>query len=375
MTPLSGGDLGANDAVPSSLNLGLSRFGEGNTNVFLLDSAARRLYRPLTRRGPGLQSCLCTPVWLVQRELRIGHTTLLQTPTLGCRTTFSPLTSTSPPCRSLLGADEPGRDGAGGGDPTDLTRPVTGCGRRQHSRVHLPARPPAVHHHYRHRLRQQHLHLDRWSIQSTDSGLGLEAADRPPFADDRPPPTAYNPISASGPQALINGRGQPPIRARLATTKLAGRGALDCCARSAALGDGHAPSRSAGECRHPPARHFGGLVDGGHRAARTGNLVRRRPHRRSRFHLPIGRRLPVRPNYWAVAPGESHPGWDSAAWPTPLPRPDQLTDFRATVDEMVRCSDDHAVNSPTSGRPERSTPSPSSGDRETCPPRRPWSIR
>ena len=47
-------------------------------------------------------------------------------------------------------------------------------------------------------------------------------------------------------------------------------------------------------------------------------------------------RRPVRPSYWVVRPGEAHPGWDSATWPTPVPQPDQLKDFQATVDDIVR---------------------------------------
>ena len=76
MTPLSGPGLDSRRRVPPGFNLGLTRFDEGNTNIFLLDG--RRVYRPLTHRGPGLAACLCTPVWLDQRDLRINHTTLFQ---------------------------------------------------------------------------------------------------------------------------------------------------------------------------------------------------------------------------------------------------------------------------------------------------------
>ena len=76
VTPLAGPGLDTDDRVPPGFNLGLTRFGEGNTNVFLLDG--RRVYRPLTHRGPGLAACLCTPVWLDQHDLRINHTTLFQ---------------------------------------------------------------------------------------------------------------------------------------------------------------------------------------------------------------------------------------------------------------------------------------------------------
>lgn len=79
VAPLRGPGLGVGDAVPAALNLGLSRFGEGNANVFLIDAFGRDVYRPLTAADPSeLQRCLCSPIWLAQRNLRIGQTTLLQ---------------------------------------------------------------------------------------------------------------------------------------------------------------------------------------------------------------------------------------------------------------------------------------------------------
>ena len=227
VTPLSGPNLGANDAVPSSLNLGLSRFGEGNTNVFLLDSHARRLYRPLTHRGPGLQSCLCTPVWLVQRELRIGHTTLLQTayPPLPDDVFTLDVDIATVPIFSRVPVTPAGMVPVVG-NATDLTRPVDRAAAAASTPV-FTYRPG----HQRFIITIDTVYVSSsftsilWSIQSVDGGSGLEAADRPPFADDRPPPLAYNPVSASGPQVLANGGDEPPVRARLATTKLAGRGA------------------------------------------------------------------------------------------------------------------------------------------------------
>ena len=292
VTPLSGPDLGANDAVPSSFNLGLSRFGEGNTNVFLLDSHARRLYRPLTHRGPGPQSCLCTPVWLVQRELRIGHTTLLQTafPPLPDDVFTLDVDIATVPIFSRVPVTPAGMVPVVG-NPTDLTRPV--------ERTAAAATTPQFTYrpgHQRFIITVDTVYVSStftsilWSIQSLDGGSGLEAADRPPFADDRPPPLAYNPVSASGPRILINGGGQPPIRARLATTKLAGRGALECLCSDLRLWANalrRADQRVQG--RHQPAGYLGGLVDGGHRAARAGHIGRRQPHHRSRFHLPIRR--------------------------------------------------------------------------------------
>jgi hypothetical protein len=40
--------------------------------------------------------------------------------------------------------------------------------------------------------------------------------------------------------------------------------------------------------------------------------------------------------FWTYRPYQQHPGWVPRDWPTPLPRSDQLRDFHATVDTIVR---------------------------------------
>ena len=77
VTPLHGAGLEPKDPLPSTVDLGLSRPGEGYPDILLVDAAGARVYRPLTRKGWG-SPCLCTPVRLAQRSLRIGYTTLLQ---------------------------------------------------------------------------------------------------------------------------------------------------------------------------------------------------------------------------------------------------------------------------------------------------------
>ena len=338
VTPLSGPDLAADDAVPSSLNLGLSRFGEGNTNVFLIDANARRLYRPLTRRGPGPQSCLCTPVSLVQRELRIGRTTLLQTayPPLPDDVSTIDVDIASVPIFSHVPITPAGMVPLVG-SPTDLTRPVTRSAAAS-STPEFTYRPG----HQRFIITIDTVYVSGtftsivWSIQSIDRGLGLEAADRPPFADDRSPPLAYNRVSASGPQALINGRGEP-IRTRLATTKLAGRGALECLCSDLRLWARvmrQADQRVSVVTNLPAVAVGSSAVDIVLPGLVTLSDVRLTPAPDSTFRSAGPG--PVRPSYWEVRRGEAHPGWDSSAWPTPLPRPGRLKEFRATVDDIVR---------------------------------------
>ena len=66
VTPLDG-RLRPRDPLPTTVNLGLNRPGEGYPNIVLIDAARARVYRPLTRKGWDSQ-CLCTPLTLAQRR-------------------------------------------------------------------------------------------------------------------------------------------------------------------------------------------------------------------------------------------------------------------------------------------------------------------
>jgi hypothetical protein len=80
ITPVQAGGFGFGDALPT-IELGLDRPARGNYDpaVSLLDSEAGQVYRPLTHQSrQQFNHCLCTPLWLVAQELRIGETRLLQ---------------------------------------------------------------------------------------------------------------------------------------------------------------------------------------------------------------------------------------------------------------------------------------------------------
>ena len=67
VTPIRAANLRPGDAVPDSVDLGLSRRWESSANVFLVDAPRRTVYRPLVR-APDSDYCLCTPIWLSQRK-------------------------------------------------------------------------------------------------------------------------------------------------------------------------------------------------------------------------------------------------------------------------------------------------------------------
>ena len=77
VTPLRAPNLLTGELVPPILDLGLSRSDDERPRIYLLDFRGGQLYRPLVR-ATGHPRCVCTPLSLAQRRLRIGHTTLLQ---------------------------------------------------------------------------------------------------------------------------------------------------------------------------------------------------------------------------------------------------------------------------------------------------------
>src|SRR4030095_6081116 len=77
VTPLHGPGLRPNDPVPRRVDVGLTRPGEGYPDILLGDAPRSRVYRPLTLKTAASR-CLCTSVTVVQQNLRIDYTTLLQ---------------------------------------------------------------------------------------------------------------------------------------------------------------------------------------------------------------------------------------------------------------------------------------------------------
>ncbi len=338
VTPLSGRDLHVGDRVPSSVNLGLTRFGEGDTNVFLIDADAGRVYRPLTRRGSDDPACLCTPVALAQGDLRIGSTTLLQTtyPAIPRDVFTIDVDIATVPMFSHVPITPVGMVPLAG-NATDLNRPI----------IRFPATAGTPVFGYGPGGQQFIVTIDTvstsntftsvaWSIQSITSGRGLETADQPPFADAQPPAKPYNLVSAGGPQLLLATRGRPKLRSWLATTRLAGRDALECLCSDLRLWPSmlrRADAKVSVVTNLPPIpRQFSSVDIALPGVATLPNVgVTRAPDSTYRSAGP----QPYQPSSWPAGPGLPQHGWDDDAWPTPLPRADQLADFQATVDRII----------------------------------------
>jgi len=334
VTPLRGAGLQPKDPLPTAVNLGAN---EGYPNILLVDAARARVYRPLTLRGWDSQ-CLCTPLMVAQRNLRVGYTTVLQVafPALpDDLTNVDVLMATVPPFwhvpvtpRGMLPLAS---------YPADLARPADPApviGRTGPFSYRLAGQ--------RYRVMINVIYTSRsftsiaWTIQSMESGRGLQAASTPPFADATPPRRADNPISAAGPQVKV-AADRSVRRARLVTTKLAGLGALECLCTD--LRFGAAGLHRAGQQLHvitnlPPVPAGTSRVDVVLPGVRTfTNLpVTAAPDSTFRSAGPAVREVGL----WTYRAEQSGSGWRPRDWPTPLPRTDQLGAFRATVDTIVR---------------------------------------
>jgi hypothetical protein len=337
VTPLHGVGLRPGDPLPTTVDLGLSRQGEGYPHILLVDAARARVYRPLTRKGWG-SLCLCTPVTVAQRSLRIDYTTLLQVafPALpDDLETVDVQLATAPPFWRVPVTPHGMRPLAS--YPTELTRPA------ERTPVLASTQPfsyrPAG---QRYLVMVNAVYTSSsftsvaWTILSIEAGRGLGAASTPPFADAEPPRRAYNQISAGGPQIKV-GTSRPVWRARLVTTRLAGLGALECLCTD--LRSGAAALRRTGQQMRvitnlAPVPSGTATVDIVFPGLTTFTDVAVTPAPNSAFRSagPAVRGV----GFWTYREDQPHPGWRPKDWPTPLPRGDQLRAFRATVDAIVR---------------------------------------
>jgi hypothetical protein len=80
VTPLHAEGFHFGDSLPE-IEMGLDQPARGNYDpaISLLDPTKAQVYRPLTHQSRRrFNHCLCTPLWLVAQQLRVGETRLLQ---------------------------------------------------------------------------------------------------------------------------------------------------------------------------------------------------------------------------------------------------------------------------------------------------------
>jgi len=338
VTPLRAPGLTAGENVPPSVNLGLTRLGEDNANVLLLDGWAARVYRPLTSQGfGGLPSCLCSPVRLAERNLKIGQTQLLQIafpplptdlPTVDVDIATVPIFAHVPVTAvGLVPTALQPVDLARGADVSSVgsSSPEFSYGR--HGQRFLISVDEVV--------ASSTFTSLRWTIQSLTSGPGLDETPAPPIAEAARTDRLYNPVSASGPQLRRPGPRARVLRALRVSVGPRKLRIVECLCSDlrvwpAAL---HGAEQEASLVTNFAPLPLGtDQVDVVLPGLKTLRAVDVTPASDGAFQS--GGAEPERSRTWTSS-ADPPAGWSVEQWPTPLPDQQQLKGYRASVDTLV----------------------------------------
>jgi hypothetical protein len=338
VTPLRAPGLAVGDAVPGSVDLGLTQPEYDSLNVFLVDAPASRVFRPLTTSDfDDLQNCLCSPVRLAERRLRIGSTQLLQIafPALPAATATVDVDIATVPIFWRVPVTPVGMVPRAA-TPVDLAR---SAGRQ-------PQGPWTPRFSYGPGRQQFVMSVEqvtaastftslRWTIRSVTAGAGMDVVTSTPFSAGAVAGEGYNVISASGPEIRPAGRGAGVSRTRrmssgspLAPVKCL---CSDLRAWATAL-------RSAGQqasvvtnfaALSPDIRRVDVLLPG--LTTIKGVQVTRATDASTRSAAPV-RRSNGTWTYGTDPPA----GWTADQWPTPLPDVAQLPRFDGDVIALLQ---------------------------------------
>lgn len=340
VTPLRGQGLKVGDPLPPTVNLGLTRLGEDNANVVLLDSWASEVYRPLSSRGfGGAASCLCSPVRLAERHLHIGQTELLQIafPTLPEGLATVDVDIATVPIIAHVPV-------TGVGLVPSALRLVNLARDADLSSVGPTAGP------FSYRDGQQFLvSIDevlagstftslRWTIQSLTAGGGLDGASKPPFAEVAARSVRlYNSVSASGPQLSLAGPKRVLLNSRQVSVGPLEHGVVECLCTDLRV---WASALQHAEQQASVVTNFASLPIGTQRVdvvlpgLKPLRDVEVTPAPDAAFQS--GGSTPQRSLDWTYSADNPPGGWSVDQWPTPLPDRRQLVGFRATIEPLVR---------------------------------------
>ena len=341
VTPLSAPDLDRGARIPSWVDLGLSRAAGGDLSALLIDSAAGKVYRPLQHRSRReFNRCLCTPLWVSQLELRIGETRLLQAafPPLPTNARFVDVAMSTLPVFGHVPVTPVGQVPTALG-PLDL-------GRKPAETSPLAAPYHVSEPNVRGAKRVQSIQIDaieagdhftslRWTIRSiSDQPSYAVFPPSPPITAEVPPDVELSkPSAASGPQLQA---GKTTLGVRWITTRMQGRGALDCLCTE--LGLWATTLRQAGG-RATVTTVFPALPHG------TTAVDVVLPRTTTLWRLPVtpaadsaARLGPPRPasvDTWVYLTDRPPAGWSTTDWPTPLPDARQLDDYASFVESFT----------------------------------------
>ena len=327
-----------------------------------------------------MQECLCTPSGWRSADFALRRDHLLQVaypplPSVCARSTW-----TSRPCPSSPVCRYAGRDGRRWPErrPISPARPTAACPVGGASADFATGRRASGSRSASTRLGQQHVHLDRLDDHVAGQRPRAEAADRPPFADERPPPIRVQPGRGQWTALLELAAGAPRLLAQLIEHRARPRWSV--CAPTCGPGRdalATAPCRSrVSVVTNLPGHPARDLRRGSRASPASGRCATSRlttAHRDSTSARagPAAHRAELwtfRPRRARIGLGRAHAGRRRSR----IPR--RAAGLRATVDEIVRVRPGGA-NSPTSGTTsaiESSTRVGRYGNRSTP---RPWSSR
>ncbi len=337
VTPIRAANLRPGDAVPDSVDLGLSRRWESSANVLLVDGREGTVYRPLVR-APDSDYCLCTPIWVSQRSLRVGVTTLLQVAFAELPDAVRTVDVNIPTVPQFGRVPvTPVGQAPVANRPTDLTRPAEDQPWVARSDMFRYGASEQVFRVRIHRVVAGGTFSSlEWAIVSVTGGDGVEAASAPPFASaDAATATAHNPVAASGPVLRVDGD-LGVLRTRVMTNRSASGEPDECLCTdlrgwAAVL---RRPDKVATVVTNYPALPedtqqvevvFAGL-----------DPITVEVTPATDASVDIGDPAPTNPTFWRLRRADPPSGWQTDEWPTPVPTRTQLEQYTGTVDRLVR---------------------------------------
>jgi hypothetical protein len=339
ITPVSAPGFGTGDSLPP-VDFGLDPPSRRGPGLLLLVPGAERVYQPLVHRDRAEQfnHCLCTPLWVLSQDLRVGETRLLQAafPSLPAGLAHVDVgLLTVAPVRHVPVTPEGAAPTATA--PADLARPAE---------APPPPVPVAVTFRNPGRSKQfQQIQVMRvaaapdrttleWTLTSLDEQQSRVLTYGPPVA--AVPPEGVEVVNFSPASGPVLRAGATRLRAQWSSSARSRRTAYECLCteiglwasglRSAGVGAGLVTSYPA-----LPAgtRTVDVELPGSGTIRRVPVVVA------EDAAIRLGPPTTAETGRWAYETDDPPRGWPTAAWPTDTPDPEQLADYQSSVEPVV----------------------------------------
>jgi len=341
VTPLRAPGLQDGDELPSETDLGIDRVDGGSLRAWLLDPVTGRGYPPLAHSSRrAYHHCLCTPLWSVRSQMRMGETRLLQAafPALPSRVRHVDVLFAGLPVVPHVPVTPSGQ----------VPKPKRPVDLARVAEKPAPVGQPVVVGSLTGETRQAYsLTLERvlasrgstsvqWSIRTITGGLDVryDPLD-PPLGSVVPEEVEVTTERAVSGLTLRAAPDGPSLPALWLTTDVFGRPAYECLCSDLGLW-ARSLDRSGGTVHgtslHAPLPPGTDRVELRWPGLKPVTLpVEAAPDAADRLGPPTDRQVRT----WVYSDDVPPQGWRAAEWPTPLPDPWQLPDYRAMVEDVT----------------------------------------